>query len=109
VRTHRHALAHSLRLGRSRSTMEVLLYWARCSERGENGRRISECLKEWQAYLQRESDRRLVFPWRQSNRPEQETTWTTQLLDVLELIDWAEEFPDDATGYDSDMGGRNPV
>lgn len=103
TRTQRHALARSLRLGRLRSTIDVLLYWARRSERDEKGRQIRQCLMEWLERLQVESARPIAFPWRQDEQRRRET-WITQLLDVLELMEWVEVSENATTGNDGDMG-----
>lgn len=106
TRTQRHTLARSLRLGRLRSTMDVLLYWARRPAEDERGERIRQCLKEWFEYLQRVSRGTLVFPWRQDDRRRQET-WTTQLLDILELMEWVEAKESNATENDGGVGGSD--
>jgi len=89
TRTQRNSLAHSLRLGRFRSTMDVLLYWSRRSENDEKGRQTRACLEEWVKSLQNERGERPVFPWCRDDQRRRDT-WTTQLLDVLELMEWVE-------------------
>jgi hypothetical protein len=87
ARTQRYALAGSLRSGRVRSTVDVLLFWARRSERDEKQQRIRQELQGWAEQLMSSgAPGRVLFPWQE--HPGERDRWTTQLLDVLELMEW---------------------
>ncbi|MEW6574335.1 MAG: hypothetical protein AB1374_11980 [Bacillota bacterium] len=113
TRTQRHSLARSLRLGRFRSTMDVMLYWAR-RPRDEKGEEIRTAFGKWIERLQGgssgqsgvQSGGQLVFPWREEKRGGQ-ALWTTQLLDVLELMEWVEVSMTDAASNNGNLGAGN--
>lgn len=125
TRTQRHSLARSLRLGRFRSTMDVMLYWAR-QPRDEKGEEIRTAFGKWIERLQggssgqsgvqsgtrssgqssAQSGGQLVFPWREEKRGGQ-ALWTTQLLDVLELMEWVEVSMTDAASNNGNLGAGN--